>query len=325
MERIVLASPRGFCAGVSYAIEVLDLAIKAYGTPIYMRHAIVHNEHVVHSFERRGVIFVEEVSEIPPGSTVVFSAHGVSPAVRQAAAERNLRVIDATCPLVSKVHREVQRFASQDYHIIYIGHAGHVEALGTMGHAPGQITLVQTVEDAERVQVPDGKLAVATQTTLSVYEVERIMAVLRRRFPHLETPPKEDICYATTNRQNAVKELAKVCDLILVIGSRSSSNSNRLREVAQEAGVPAYLLLEPEEVLPEWRTDYRSVGITSGASTPESSVEAIIGELLKGHEHVPVQTLETAREDIAFIPPRTLIASAGVAPSPEASGEGARG
>jgi len=310
METIILASPRGFCAGVSYAIEVLNLAIEAYGTPIYMRHAIVHNEHVVRSFQQRGVLFVEDISEIPPGSTVVFSAHGVSPQVRQDAAARNLRVIDATCPLVSKVHREVQRFAAQGYHIIYIGHAGHVEAKGTMGHAPGQITLVQTVEDAERVQVPEGKLAVATQTTLSVYEVERIMSVLKRRFPHLETPPKEDICYATTNRQNAVRELAKRCDLILVIGSRTSSNSNRLCEVAREEGVPAYLLREPEEVQPEWRTDYRVVGITSGASTPESSVEAIVGELLKGQEHVPVHTLETARENIAFLPPRTLIASA---------------
>jgi len=275
-----------------------------------MRHAIVHNEHVVRSFERRGVIFVEEISEIPPGSTVVLSAHGVSPAVRQEAAARHLRVIDATCPLVSKVHREVQRFASQGYHILYIGHAGHVEAMGTMGHAPGQITLVQTVEDAERVEVPEGKLAVATQTTLSVYEVERILAVLRRRFPHLETPPKEDICYATTNRQNAVRELARRSDLILVIGSRTSSNSNRLCEVAREQGVPAYLLLEPEEVLPQWRTDYRVVGVTSGASTPESSVEAIVGELLKGQEHVPVHTLETVEENVVFLPPRMLIARA---------------
>lgn len=313
MERIILVSPRGFCAGVSYAIEVLNLAIRAYGTPIYMRHAIVHNEHVVRSFQERGVIFVEDISEIPDGSTVVFSAHGVSPAVRQEAAARNLRVIDATCPLVSKVHRELQRFAAQGYHIIYIGHAGHAEALGTMGHAPGRITLVETVEDAEHVQVPEGKLAVATQTTLSLYEVERIMAVLKRRFPHLETPPKEDICYATTNRQNAVRELAKISDLILVIGSRTSSNSNRLCEVAREAGVPAYLLLDPEEVQPEWRTDYRVIGVTSGASTPDSSVEAIVGELLKGQEHVPVETLETTREDIAFIPPRTLIASAGEA------------
>lgn len=316
MERIILASPRGFCAGVSYAIEVLNLAIEAYGAPLYTRHAIVHNEHVVRSFERRGVIFVEEISEIPPGSTVVFSAHGVSPKVRQEAAERNLHVIDATCPLVSKVHREVQRFASQGYHIIYIGHAGHVEAMGTMGHAPGQVTLVETVEDAERVQVPDGKIAVATQTTLSLYEVERIMAVLRRRFPHLETPPKEDICYATTNRQNAVRELAKKSDLILVVGSRTSSNSNRLCEVAREEGVPAYLLLEPEEVQPEWRTGYRVVGVTSGASTPESSVEAIVGELLRGQEHVPVHTLETVQESIAFLPPRTLIARVAQEASP---------
>ena len=310
MEKVILAAPRGFCAGVSYATEVLNLAIQAYGAPIYMRHAIVHNEHVVRSFEERGVIFVEEISDIPPGSTVVFSAHGVSPAVRQEAAARQLRVIDATCPLVSKVHREVQRFAAQGYYIIYIGHAGHVEALGTMGHAPGRITLVQTVEDAERVQVPEGKVAVATQTTLSVTEVERIMAVLKRRFPHLETPPKEDICYATTNRQKAVRELAQVSDLILVIGSRSSSNSNRLCEVAREAGVPAYLILEPAEILPDWRTDYRVVGVTSGASTPDSSVEAIVGELLRGQEHVPVETLETIQEDIAFLPPRTLIASA---------------
>lgn len=310
MERIVIASPRGFCAGVSYAIEVLDLAIKTYGVPVYMRHAIVHNEHVVRSFTQRGVIFVEEIEEIPPGSTVVFSAHGVSPMVRQQAAERNLRVIDATCPLVSKVHREVQRFAAQGYHILYIGHAGHVEAIGTMGHAPNQITLLQTVEDAERVEVPHDKVAVATQTTLSIYEVERIMQVLRRRFPNLQTPPKDDVCYATTNRQHAVMELAKICDLILVVGSRTSSNSNRLREVAEEAGVPAYLLLEPSEVQPHWRTDYRCVGITSGASTPESSVEAIIGELLKGQEHVPVESLETAREDIVFLPPRTLVANA---------------
>ncbi len=311
LERVILAAPRGFCAGVSYAIEVLDLALKAYGPPVYMRHAIVHNEHVVRSFEQRGVIFTEEISEIPPGSTVVFSAHGVSPAVRQEAKERNLRVIDATCPLVSKVHREVERFAEKGYHILYIGHAGHVEAQGTMGHAPEQVTLVQTVQDAEQVQVPEGNpVAVATQTTLSVDEVAQILAVLRRRFPNLRTPPKEDICYATTNRQNAVKRLAQVSDLILVVGSRASSNSNRLAEVAREAGVPAYLLLESEQVQQEWRTDYRVVGITSGASTPESSVEAIIGELLKGQDHVPVETLQTVTEDVVFLPPRALVANA---------------
>lgn len=310
MERIVLASPRGFCAGVSYAIEVLNLVLERYGAPVYTRHAIVHNEHVVRSFERRGVIFVEEISAIPPGSVVVFSAHGVPPQVRREAQERGLQIVDATCPLVTKVHREVERYAARGFHILYIGHRRHVEAQGTIGHAPGQVTLVASVEEAETVQVPDGELAVATQTTLSVDEVERTMGVLRRRFPHLHTPPKEDICYATTNRQNAVKQLARGCDLVLVIGSRSSSNSNRLCEVAREAGTPAYLLLEPSEVLPEWRTAYRSIGITSGASTPESSVEAIIGELLRGQEHVPVQTLETAREDITFIPPRTLITRA---------------
>lgn len=309
MERILLASPRGFCAGVSYAIEVLNLALERYGAPVYTRHAIVHNEHVVRSFEQRGVIFVEDLSEVPPGSVVVFSAHGVSPQVRREAQERGLRVVDATCPLVSKVHREVERYSAQGVHILYIGHHGHVEAQGTMGHAsPEQVTLIASVEEAESVQVPDAPLAVATQTTLSVDEVERILAVLRRRFPHLHTPPKEDICYATTNRQNAVKQLAQICDLVLVIGSRSSSNSNRLCEVAREAGIPAYLLLEPSEVLPEWRSDYPVVGVTSGASTPESSVQAIIGELLRGQEHVPVQSLETARENITFIPPRKLLA-----------------
>ncbi|MEO0248021.1 MAG: 4-hydroxy-3-methylbut-2-enyl diphosphate reductase [candidate division WOR-3 bacterium] len=310
MERIILAAPRGFCAGVAYAIEVVNLALEVYGTPLYVRHAIVHNEQVVRSFQERGVLFVERIEEIPPGSTVVFSAHGVSPAVRKAAAERNLNVIDATCPLVTKVHREASRYAAQGYHLIYIGHRGHVEAEGTMGHAPERMTLVETLEAAETVQVPNGKLAVLTQTTLSVDEVAQVMAVLKRRFPHLETPKKEDICYATTNRQMAVKALAKQCDLILVVGSKSSSNSNRLREVAESAGVPAFLLLEPSEIRPEWRTEYRSVGISSGASTPEALVEAIVGSLLEGTTGVKVETLQVASENVTFIPPRTLLAMA---------------
>lgn len=310
MEQILLAAPRGFCAGVAYAIEVVDLALKAHGAPLYVRHAIVHNEHVVRSFERRGVIFVERVEEIPDGSTVVFSAHGVSPAVREAASERNLRVIDATCPLVTKVHREAARFARQGYHMLYIGHRGHVEAEGTMGEAPNQMTLVDGIEEAERVQPPEGPLAVVTQTTLSVDEVERIMAVLRRRFPHIEMPKKEDICYATTNRQAAVKQLAERADLVLVVGSRTSSNSNRLREVAESCGVPAYLLMEPSEVEESWRTDYPVVGVTSGASTPEELVEKIVGSLLEGNESAEVTVLETIREDVTFIPPRDLIASA---------------
>lgn len=311
MEQILLAAPRGFCAGVAYAIEVVDLALKAHGAPLYVRHAIVHNEHVVRSFERRGVVFVESVEEIPEGSTVVFSAHGVSPAVREAARERNLRVIDATCPLVTKVHREAARFARQGYHMLYIGHRGHVEAEGTMGEAPDQMTLVDGITEAERVQPPDGPLAVVTQTTLSVDEVERIMEVLRRRFPHIETPKKEDICYATTNRQAAVKQLAERADLVLVVGSRTSSNSNRLREVAESCGIPAHLLMEPSEIQPSWRTDYRVVGVTSGASTPEELVENIVGSLLEGNPDAEVSVLETIREDVTFIPPRDLIALAG--------------
>lgn len=310
MDRIVLAAPRGFCAGVAYAIEVVDLALKAYGAPIYVRHAIVHNEHVVKSFEKRGVVFVEDVAEIPPGSTVVFSAHGVSPQVRSDANARGLRVIDATCPLVTKVHREASRYASQGYTMLYIGHRGHVEAEGTMGEAPDRMFLVDNEVEAENVSVPEGKLAVLTQTTLSVDEVDRIMDRLRARFPHLETPKKEDICYATTNRQHAVKELAKRCDLVLVVGSKTSSNSNRLKEVAVSCGSQAHLLLEPSEVQPSWKRDYPVVGVTSGASTPEDSVEAIVGELLAGNEGATVEVLETIREEMTFIPPRDLLARA---------------
>lgn len=311
VEKVLLAAPRGFCAGVAYAIEVVELALEAFGTPLYVRHAIVHNEHVVRSFERRGVIFVEDLEEVPEGATVVFSAHGVSPAVREQAQKRNLRVVDATCPLVTKVHREISRYAKQGYHILYIGHHGHVEAQGSMGHAPGQVSLIDNIEDAETVQPPlDHPLAVATQTTLSVDEVNRILQVLRRRFPHLELPRKEDICYATTNRQTAVKALAQQSDMVLVVGSRTSSNSNRLREVAEAQGVPAYLLLEPEEVRPEWVEQYRVIGVSSGASTPESSTEAIIGELLRLAPGATVEALKVLDESVEFIPPRTLIAQA---------------
>ncbi|MBV6503972.1 MAG: 4-hydroxy-3-methylbut-2-enyl diphosphate reductase 2 [Fimbriimonadales bacterium] len=310
MDRIILAAPRGFCAGVAYAIEVVDLALRAHGAPIYVRHAIVHNEHVVRSFEKRGVVFVEDVAEIPEGATVVFSAHGVSPQVRSEAEARRLRVIDATCPLVTKVHREASRYASQGYAMLYIGHRGHVEAEGTMGEAPDRMFLVDNEAEAENVAVPEGKLAVLTQTTLSVDEVNRIMDRLRARFPHLETPQKEDICYATTNRQHAVKELAKRCDLVLVVGSKTSSNSNRLKEVAESCGSQAHLLLEPSEVQPSWKHDYPVVGVTSGASTPEDSVEAIVGELLAGNEGATVEVLETIREEMTFIPPRDLLAQA---------------
>jgi 4-hydroxy-3-methylbut-2-enyl diphosphate reductase len=308
VQRILLAAPRGFCAGVSYAIEVVDLALRIHGAPLYVRHAIVHNEWVVRSFEERGVIFVEDIDEIPHGAPVVYSAHGVSPEVRRKSAERNLQIIDATCPLVTKVHNEARHFANKGYFMIYIGHKGHVEAEGTMGEAPERMVLVETPADAEALEIPYyEKLAVLTQTTLSVDEVRSTMAVLNRRFPHIHTPAKEDICYATTNRQMAIRELAQRCDLVLIVGSQTSSNSNRLREVAETLGAEAHRILHKDEILPHWRTNYKTVGISSGASTPESLVQDVIGALLEGQSHVPVEILETVRENVNFKPPRDLI------------------
>jgi len=293
---------------VSYAIEVVSLALKIHGAPVYVRHAIVHNEHVVKNFEAQGVIFVEDISDIPAGEVVVYSAHGVSPAVRAEAKGRNLQIIDATCPLVTKVHNEARHYAAKGYQILYIGHAGHVEAEGVMGEAPERMTLVENAADAEAVEVPNAdKLAVLSQTTLSVDEVMAAMDVLLRRFPHISHPPKGDICYATTNRQHAIREMAKVCDLVLVVGSTTSSNSNRLREVAESLGVESHLLLSPSEIRDDWRTKYPVVGISSGASTPEESVEAIVGELLRGQDTVPVEIFETIREEVTFRPSRDLI------------------
>lgn len=304
----MLAAPRGFCAGVAYAIEVVDLALRIHGAPLYVRHAIVHNEWVVKSFEARGVIFVEDLADVPEGSPLVFSAHGVSPAVRKEAAKRKLTIIDATCPLVTKVHNEAKHYAEKGYFMIYIGHVGHVEAEGTMGEAPERMVLVDTPTDAENLVLPHyEKLAVLTQTTLSVDEVRATMEVLKRRFPHLETPKKEDICYATTNRQAAIRDLAVKCDLVLIVGSNTSSNSNRLREVAESLGTESYLLMTPDEIRPEWRTEHRVIGVSSGASTPESLVEDIIGSLLDGRNDVPVNVLETVKEDVNFKPPRDLI------------------
>ena len=308
VQEIILAAPRGFCAGVAFAIEVVDLALQVHGAPLYVRHAIVHNEFVVKNFEDQGVIFIEDVNEIPEGMPVVFSAHGVSPEVRTDALKRGLKIIDATCPLVTKVHNEAKRYLSKDYYFIYIGHRGHVEAEGTMGEAPGRMVLVETPEDAEALEIPHyEKLAVLTQTTLSVEEVGATMAVLKRRFPHLETPAKEDICYATTNRQGAVKELAEKCDLVLVVGSTLSSNSNRLREVSEVYGTESHLLMSPDQILPAWRTDYARIGITSGASTPESLVDDIIASLINGQPGVKVSILETVKENLKFLPPRDLI------------------
>jgi 4-hydroxy-3-methylbut-2-en-1-yl diphosphate reductase len=308
VERIILAAPRGFCAGVAYAIEVVDLALKIYGAPLYVRHAIVHNEWVVHNFEERGVIFVESIDEIPNGSPVVFSAHGVSPEVRRQAADRNLTIIDATCPLVTKVHNEARHYAKKGFIMVYIGHEGHVEAEGTMGEAPDRMFLVETPADAERLELPPhDRLAVLTQTTLSVDEVRATMAVLQRRFPHMETPKKEDICYATTNRQEAIRALAQECDMVLIVGSRTSSNSNRLREVAESLGAEAHLLMSREEIRPEWKQRFATIGVSSGASTPESLVEDVIGGLLEGMDGVEVSILETVKEDVTFRPSRDLI------------------
>lgn len=292
---------------MSYAIDIVEQALAKFGTPLYVRHAIVHNQWVVRQFERRGVVFVEELSEVPPGSVVIFSAHGVSPQVREEARRRDLRVVDATCPLVTKVHREAQTFAAEGYTILYIGHRGHPEAEGTMGEAPEAMILVEDKEEAEQVQVPNpDKVACLTQTTLSVDEVREILAVLRRRFPRLLLPRKEDICFATTNRQQAVKELARLCDLVLIVGSPMSSNSNRLREVAEAQGTPAYLIPDASHLRPEWKQDFPTVGVSSGASTPEVLVEGVVAALVDGRP-VEVTTLEVARERIVFPPPKQLL------------------
>ena len=307
MERILLAAPRGFCAGVAYAIEIVNLALKVHGTPLYVRHAIVHNEWVVKDFEKKGVIFVEDVNEIPDGMPVVFSAHGVSPQVREDSFKRNLKVVDASCPLVIKVHNEAKHYASKGYFIIYIGHEGHTEAEGTMGEVdPSSVVLVETPEDAEKLSIPHyNKLAVLTQTTLSVDEVTQTLDVLKRRFPHLETPKKGDICYATTNRQLAIREIAKQSDLVLVVGSTTSSNSKRLREVAEAYGSEAHLLMSPDEIRPEWKINYKTVGISSGASTPEILVDAIVSALQDGRD-ISTEEVMVVEENVSFQPNRDL-------------------
>ncbi len=288
------------------AITIVERVLEMYGPPVYVRHAIVHNHYVVDSLRRKGVIFVEDVREIPPGSIVIFSAHGVSPAVIEEAKRRNLRMIDATCPLVHKVHREVRRFAEKGYTIILIGHRGHVEVEGTMGEAPDKVVLVETVEDAMRVEVPDpDRVALTTQTTLSVDDTREIVEVLKGRFPKIVLPKADDICYATQNRQDAVKRLARLSDVVLVIGSRESSNSNRLREVAEKYGVSAYLI-EDETYISEGMLDGASVvGITSGASTPEILVRRVI-DRLKDMGATEVQELNGVKENIRFALPKEL-------------------
>jgi len=302
---ILVASPRGFCAGVSYAIEIVDLVLDHYGPPVWVRHEIVHNRHVVEKLRARGARFVDDLAEVPPGSLLVFSAHGVSPAVREGAKARELRVIDATCPLVTKVHLEVLRFARDDYDILLVGHRGHVEVEGTLGHAPDRTHLVETVKDVSGVQVRDpDRVAVVTQTTLSVDDTREIIEEIRRRFPAVHTPKKDDICYATQNRQAAVKELALRSDVVLVIGSPTSSNANRLVEVARNQGTKAFLIEDASDVDAEAIAAARTIGLTAGASTPEELVHETIAALMI--DGGVVQDLETTEEDVFFPLPREL-------------------
>jgi len=278
--RILLASPRGFCAGVDRAIEIVERALARYGPPVYVRHEIVHNRHVVEALRAKGAVFVEDPREVPPGSLLVFSAHGVSPAVRNAAAGQGLRTIDATCPLVTKVHVEAQRFARGGHEIVLVGHAGHVEVEGTMGHAEGRIRLVESPEDVAQLEVEDPeRLAVLTQTTLSVDDTRDVTEALRTRFPAIRLPRKDDICYATQNRQNAVKELVREADLVLVVGAPESSNSNRLVEIARKAGATAYLVQTAADIEPGWLAGVVCVGVTAGASAPEVLVSEVVERL----------------------------------------------
>jgi 4-hydroxy-3-methylbut-2-en-1-yl diphosphate reductase len=276
VKRVLLASPRGYCAGVERAVDTVEALLDLHGPPVYVRKQIVHNAHVVRDLEARGAIFVEDEREVPEGQTLVLSAHGVAPDVYRHAAARGLNTIDATCPLVTKVHVQARRYAADGYTILLIGHAGHEEVVGTTGEAPDSTILVQSVEDAERLDLPtDAKVAYITQTTLSVDETGAIITALRARFPHIHAPKKEDICYATSNRQWAVKDLLSEVDLLLVIGSRNSSNSNRLVEVARAGGVSAHLIDDESDIDPSWLAGVETVGVTSGASAPEKLVERV--------------------------------------------------
>ncbi len=306
-KRVLLAEPRGYCAGVDRAVETVERALEKHGAPIYVRKEIVHNRHVVDTLSERGVVFVDETDEVPESSVLVFSAHGVSPAVHEAAAERRLHTIDATCPLVTKVHQEAKRFARADYDILLIGHEGHEEVEGTAGEAPDHVQLVDGPDAVEAITVRDGARVVwLSQTTLSVDETMETVQRLRQKFPQLEDPPSDDICYATQNRQVAVKAMAPECDLVVVVGSRNSSNSVRLVEVAYGAGAKAaYLVDFAREIDPAWLDGVRTVGVTSGASVPEILVRGVL-DLLGEHGFENVQTVTTANETLVFSLPREL-------------------
>ncbi|HEU5394856.1 MAG TPA: 4-hydroxy-3-methylbut-2-enyl diphosphate reductase [Candidatus Methylomirabilis sp.] len=308
VEKIVLARPRGFCAGVDRAIDVVRLALQMFPGPIYVRREIVHNAHVVQELRREGAIFVEELDEVPPGATVIFSAHGVSPEVFAQAKAKRLRVIDATCPLVTKVHNEAVRYAREGRTIFLIGHEGHDEVIGTTGEAPDRILLVGSEADVDTLDVPDSdNVAVITQTTLSVDDTQGILDALKRRFPSLKAPHKDDICYATQNRQTAVKALARAAELILVVGSDNSSNSTRLREVAEACGTPAHLIDDVSEIEAGWLQGPKVVGITSGASAPEHLVQALVS-FFRAQGVQAVEEIELVPEDVHFALPAELMA-----------------
>jgi 4-hydroxy-3-methylbut-2-enyl diphosphate reductase len=304
--KILLANPRGFCAGVNMAIESLERALELYGTPLFVYHEIVHNLHVVERFRRRGVVFVNELAEVPDGATVLYSAHGVAPAIRAAAVSRHLRAIDATCPLVTKVHLEAVRFAREGYTIILIGHEGHDEVIGTMGEAPHNIRLVQDAKEADQLALPpDARIAYLTQTTLSVDDAEVVIAALRRRFPQIVGPSRDDICYATQNRQEAVKELVPEADVVLVLGSQNSSNSQRLAELARSCGKSAYLIDGVHEIQEGWLSGGETVLITAGASAPEEVVQDCVA-YLQARFGAEVESRTMREERVSFPLPREL-------------------
>ena len=304
--KILLANPRGFCAGVNMAIDCVDQVLDLKGPPIYVFHEIVHNKHVVEDFERRGVTFVDDISEVPEGKVVVYSAHGISPDIRKQARQRKLIEVDATCPLVTKVHLEVLKFAKEGYTILFIGHRNHDEAIGTVGEAPDSIVVVESAEDVANLKVRDeNKLAYVTQTTLSVNDADRIINALKARFPNIKGPPKEDICYATTNRQNAVSVLSPEVDLVIVIGSKNSSNSRRLVETAEAYGVEGHLIDDASEVDPKWLEGRESVLVTAGASAPEHLVNGLLDKL-KSEYNGEIELRTLVEEDVSFMLPKSL-------------------
>ena len=305
-EKLLLAAPRGYCAGVDRAVQTVERALELYGPPVYVRKEIVHNKHVVAKLRERGAVFVDEETEVPEGETVVFSAHGVSPGVHANAGARSLQTIDATCPLVTKVHVEAKKFAAEGYTIVLIGHAGHEEVEGTMGEAPDNIVLIETEADVDRLEVDDpDKVAFISQTTLSVDETQAIILKLREKFPSITGPRTDDICYATTNRQMAVRQMARECDLVLVIGSRNSSNSNRLVEVARDHGADSYLIDNEEQVDEDWLEGKRVVGISSGASAPEELVQRLVG-FFRDRGTEEVSEFEVVQEDVRFMLPKEI-------------------